>query len=95
MEDTRSKKRKKKKVSHQISPWWDHRKQELSGWLNIHWNLGSSKNFKCPYCNFELDRDWNGARNIFLMNVERSIGLVSKKNPSSEGGSCNLQTTSS
>ena len=62
---------------------------------NIHWNLGSSKNFKCPYCNFELDRDWNGARNVFLMNVERSIGLVSKKNPSSEGGSCNLQTTSS
>lgn len=62
---------------------------------NIHWNLGSNKNFKCPYCNFELDRDWNGARNIFLMNVEKSIGLVSKKNPSLEGGSCNLQTTSS
>lgn len=59
----------------------------------IHWKLGASKRFKCPHCSFELDRDFNGARNIFLMNVEASVGVVSKRNPSSEGGSCNPQTT--
>lgn len=43
----------------------------------IHWKLGSNKTFKCPFCQFEIDRDWNGARNIFIMNVEKTVGTVS------------------
>lgn len=63
----------------------------------VHWKLGSNKKFKCPCCSFELDRDWNGARNIFLMNIEKSVGtvvVVDIKHPSSEGGTRNPQTTS-
>lgn len=36
----------------------------------IHWKLGGSKHFHCPHCGFSIDRDFNGARNIFLMNIE-------------------------
>jgi putative transposase len=32
----------------------------------IHQKLGSSKVFKCPRCCMEMDRDFNGARNIWL-----------------------------
>jgi putative transposase len=60
----------------------------------VHWKLGSNKVFKCPYCQFQLGQDFNGARNIFLMNVEKSIGTVSKMNPSLEGGCYSPQTTS-
>lgn len=35
----------------------------------IYWKLGSSKIFHCPYCHFKTDRDFNGARNIFMMNL--------------------------
>jgi putative transposase len=34
------------------------------GELNM--NLGSSKNFKCSRCSLTIDRDFNGARNIYL-----------------------------
>ena len=33
-------------------------------------NVGSSKIFRCPCCNFVLDRDVNGARNIMIKNTE-------------------------
>jgi len=36
----------------------------------IHWNLKGSKTFRCPYCHFKIDRDFNGSRNIFLMNFD-------------------------
>jgi putative transposase len=42
---------------------------------NVNYKLGSSKIFTCPACGFILDRDWNGARNIFIMNVEK-IGRI-------------------
>ena len=29
-------------------------------------NIGSSKHYKCKECKLEIDRDVNGARNIFL-----------------------------
>jgi putative transposase len=32
----------------------------------VHRKLGSSKNFKCPNCGYEIDRDFNGALGIFL-----------------------------
>jgi putative transposase len=35
----------------------------------IHWKLGSSKWFHCPHCHFKIDRDFNGARNILIMNL--------------------------
>jgi transposase len=31
--------------------------------------LGSSKWFHCPHCHFKVDRDFNGARNILIMNL--------------------------
>jgi putative transposase len=30
--------------------------------------LGASKKFKCPFCNYEVDRDVGAARNIYLKN---------------------------
>jgi len=29
-------------------------------------NVGSKKIFKCPFCQFEVDRDVNGAFNIYI-----------------------------
>lgn len=40
--------------------------------MNDH--VGSSKTFTCPHCDFKTDRDWNAARNIFLMNYHWEIG---------------------
>jgi len=42
----------------------------------INWNLKGEKIFTCPKCNFKIDRDFNGSRNIFLMNVENTIGYA-------------------
>jgi hypothetical protein len=39
-------------------------------------NLGGNKVFKCPFCGWIMDRDFNAARNIFIMNVEDFIGDV-------------------
>ena len=33
--------------------------------------LGASKIFKCPHCEWTLDRDMNGARNIMIKNLEK------------------------
>jgi putative transposase len=33
---------------------------------HVHRKLGSSKNFKCPTCGYEIPRDFNGAVGIFL-----------------------------
>jgi transposase len=33
---------------------------------SLHDGLGKSKVFKCPSCDFTLDRDVNGARNILI-----------------------------
>lgn len=36
-------------------------------------NLGSSKTYSCKLCPFEMDRDLNGARNIYLKTVANMI----------------------
>ncbi len=36
----------------------------------IHQLLKGKKVFKCPSCQHEIDRDWNGARNIFMRSTE-------------------------
>jgi len=36
---------------------------------HLHDQLGGNKVFKCPKCQFTIDRDFNGARNIFLRNM--------------------------
>ena len=50
---------------------------------HLHPSLGSSKHFKCPSCQLELDRDVNGARNILLRNaslfgleIRETLGLT-------------------
>lgn len=37
--------------------------------------LGGNKQYKCKHCSFEANRDWNGARNIYILNVESYVGL--------------------
>lgn len=37
--------------------------------MNINYSLGGSKLYKCKKCKATIDRDVNGARNIFLKNV--------------------------
>ncbi|MUG93380.1 transposase [Scytonema sp. UIC 10036] len=36
---------------------------------HIHEKLGGNKKFKCPNCNHEISRDWNGAINIFIKSI--------------------------
>jgi putative transposase len=39
-------------------------------------NLGGSKIFNCNKCKINMDRDYNGARNIMLKSIS-SINIVS------------------
>ena len=41
----------------------------------LHQTLGASKNFKCPSCGYEVDRDHNAARNIILAFAGQSPAL--------------------
>lgn len=42
---------------------------------HIHYKLGSNKTFKCPNCKHVLDRDLNGAINIYLNSLSIQGGL--------------------
>ena len=52
---------------------------------HIHQKLGGAKTFKCPQCKLEIDRDYSGARNVFLKNsshlglrIQATLGLPPK-----------------
>ena len=36
----------------------------------INYNLGKSKQYNCPKCHLNLDRDLNAAKNILLQSIE-------------------------
>lgn len=44
----------------------------------INWNLNGNETFYCEQCEFNVPRDYNGSRNIFLMNVENNIGYATQ-----------------
>ena len=60
----------------------------------IDWELGGKEWFTCPNCDFSLPRDYNGARNIFLMNVQDTIGNVTRVTeiPSLGSGPSTIET---
>ncbi len=43
----------------------------------LNYNLESSRNFSCNKCKLKIDRDINGARNIFLRNINFIIKKIS------------------
>ena len=47
----------------------EYTSKTCSNCMNINYTLGGSKTYKCKKCKVILDRDVNGARNIFLKNV--------------------------
>jgi len=61
-------------VVHEVSEHYTSKTCGRCG--NIHWNLGGDKVFQCPTCHFTIDRDHNGTRNIFLMNIEEYVGKI-------------------
>ena len=47
----------------------EYTSKTCSNCMNINYTLGGAKTYKCKKCKVILDRDVNGARNIFLKNV--------------------------
>ena len=60
----------------------------------IDWKLEGKEWFTCPQCKFSLPRDYNGSRNIFLMNVQDTIGNVTRVTeiPSLGSGPSTIET---
>jgi len=51
-------------VVHQVQEEYTSKTCSKCG--HVHERLGANKKFKCPSCNHEIPRDWNGAINIFI-----------------------------
>ena len=62
-------------IVHEVSEHYTSK--TCGGCGKINWKLGSKKWFHCNHCNFEIDRDFNGARNIFLMNFKEHLIPIS------------------
>jgi uncharacterized protein YlzI (FlbEa/FlbD family) len=45
-------------------------------WVEESFSKNVSKVFECKKCHFNIDRDHNASRNIFLMNGERYVGRM-------------------
>ncbi len=45
-------------------------------WINEAFRKNKSKWFECLHCGYAIDRDFNGARNILLMNLEKCVGQL-------------------
>ena len=54
--------------------WYTSKTCSICGWKNEH--LGGSKIFNCNQCKINMNRDYNGARNIMLKSLS-SINIVS------------------
>jgi putative transposase len=68
---------------HEVSEHYMSKACGSCGCLNR--NLGGSKICKCKHCGFTIPRDFNGARNIYIMNIENCVGdVIEMKNPFSE-----------
>ena len=52
----------------------EYTSKTCGGCGKINQALGAAKVFKCPHCQLVLDRDANGARNIFLKNMDQVLG---------------------
>jgi IS605 OrfB family transposase len=61
-------------VIHEVSEHYSSKSCGNCGRIN--WKLGGSKIFTCPYCKFTINRDFNGSRNILLMNIENHLKVV-------------------
>ena len=59
---------------HEVSEHYTSKTCDNCG--SIDWKLGGKKQFKCSKCKFSIDRDFNGARNIFLMNAKGHINPI-------------------
>jgi putative transposase len=70
---------------HEVSEHYTSKTCGSCGFIN--WKLNTEKIFTCPKCNFTIDRDFNGSRNIFLMNVENTIGYALGHGPNTKDSS--------
>ena len=48
----------------------EHYTTQACGKCGLLNKVGSSKVYNCNDCNLEIDRDYNGARNIFIKNMK-------------------------
>ena len=63
-----------KRNIHMVSEHYTSKNCQNCGFLN--YKLGGNKTFKCPFCDFTIDRDKNGAFNIFLYNVHKICNKI-------------------
>ena len=62
-------------VVHEVSEHYTSMSCGACGVLNR--KLGGNREFKCPNCkNMQIKRDFNGARNIYMMNIEECVGQI-------------------
>jgi putative transposase len=61
-------------VVHEVAEHYSSKSCGKCGRVN--WKLGGSKTLTCPYCFFTIERDFNGARNILLMNIENHFRVT-------------------
>ena len=56
---------------HIVDEYWTSK--SCSRYQEINWELGGSRTFHCFHYGLTMDRDFNAALNIFLMNIEKCL----------------------